>query len=73
MQSKKHSLLEAILNTFSGFLVTMLAQEIIYPIYGLQTSFSTNFQIAFLFTFLSITRSYLWRRLFNHLHMKGVL
>lgn len=65
MQSRKHSLLEATLNTLSGFLVTLIAQSFIYPLYNLQTSFYTNLHLASIFTILSILRSYIWRRAFN--------
>ena len=73
MQSRRHSLLESVLNTLSGFVITMLAQEIIYPLYNLQTSLSTNFSIAVWFTLLSIARAYVWRRTFNWLHLRGYL
>lgn len=73
MQSRRHSLLEATLNTLSGFVVTMIAQAYIYPLYHIQTTTLTNFSLALWFTLLSIARSYLWRRTFNYLHLRGFL
>lgn len=72
-QSRRHSLLESILNTATGFAVTMVAQDILYPLYGFKSSMSTNFALASWFTILSILRSYLWRRTFNWLHLRGFL
>lgn len=65
MQTRMQSLIEAMLNTLSGFIVTMVAQSIIYPHFGIHTSIGQNFYLALIFTILSILRSYLWRRLFN--------
>lgn len=73
MQSRRHSLLESILNTLTGFGVSLVAQSILYPLYGIQSSTSTNFVLALWFTILSIARSYIWRRAFNYLHMRRLL
>ena len=67
MQPRFHSFLEACMNTATGFLVTLIAQDIIYPIVGVKTSSHQNFVLALFFTVLSIVRSYLWRRLFNRM------
>lgn len=67
MQSRKHSLLESSLNTLSGFLITLIAQSLIYPAFSIHTTGAQNFQLALIFTALSIVRSYVWRRLFNRL------
>ena len=67
-QSRRHSMVEAITNTVVGLLVTLGAQLIVYPMYGATFTFSQNIQITFIFTVLSISRSYLLRRAFNWLH-----
>lgn len=72
-QSRRHSLLESVINTLAGFLVAMAAQSILYPLYNIQSSTSTNFVLASWFTLLSILRSYFFRRLFNWLHMRQLL
>lgn len=65
-QSRRHSWLEIICSTAFGFLVTYVAQFLIYPLMGVETSASTNLGLAALFTVLSILRGYVFRRLFNH-------
>ena len=72
-QSKKHSLLEAALSTFIGFWVAVASQYIIFPVFGIYTSFSTHIYMGLFFTVVSIIRSYYVRRLFNYLHVNGVV
>lgn len=69
-QSRRHSLLEAVTNTVVGLLVTLGAQLIVYPWYGATFTFGQNLQITFIFTVLSVARSYLLRRGFNWWHRK---
>lgn len=68
MQTRLQSLIEAFLNTLTGYLISVLAQLVIFPWYGIHLSLGQNMQIVALFTVISIVRSYFWRRLFNHLH-----
>lgn len=73
MQSRKHSFLEALLNTSSGFLTSLLTQWVVFPMFGFHPAFSDNLIITLIFTIVSIVRSYLWRRVFNALQVKGML
>lgn len=68
MQPRLWSLIEVILNTVVGFIVAMLAQALIFPLYGFKSTAAENFQIAAFFTAISIIRSYWMRRLFNKFH-----
>ena len=68
MQPRIWSLIEVILNTIVGFVVAMLAQALIFPLYGFKSSWGENFQIAAFFTVVSIIRSYWMRRFFNKFH-----
>lgn len=67
MQSRKQSLLEALLNTASGFLTSLLTQWLVFPWFNLHPSLRDNFALTAIFTIVSIVRSYVWRRLFNRL------
>lgn len=71
-QSKLESWIEQILSVGSGLLLsTLIVQPLIFPLYGIHTTFSENFQMAVLFTIASIIRGYIWRRYFNRrLHIK---
>ena len=65
-QSKLESLVEASLNTASGFVVSLLVwQWVVAPLFGLPVDWAMNFWITGIFTVVSILRSYIWRRLFN--------
>jgi membrane protein implicated in regulation of membrane protease activity len=67
------SLVEAKLNTASGFVISWLTWTyFVVPLYHIQTTHFQNLQVVAIFTVISILRSYLWRRIFNHYHVKGV-
>lgn len=73
MQSRKHSFLEACLGTLIGYIIALLGQALIFPLFGIYTSVQEDMLIAGLFTGISLLRSYFVRRFFNFLHVKGVL
>ena len=65
-QSRLESLVEASLNTASGFVVSLLAWRwIVAPFFGLPLDMASNLGVTTFFTVLSVVRSYVWRRLFN--------
>lgn len=72
-QSKKWSMFESLTNVSVGFILALLIQIVVFPLYGIATSFADNATIAGIFTAVSIIRGYSIRRLFNWLHVvKGV-
>jgi hypothetical protein len=56
------SVVEAVANVGVGFLVALLMQFIVFPMFGLEVSLSENLAIGALFTIASIARSYALRR-----------
>lgn len=66
-QSKKKSLLESIINTFVGFMTTLLISPFIYWICNVQINVSQISIVTLLFTIVSIIRNYVIRRWFNKL------
>lgn len=72
MQTKTESILEAFLNTVSGFAVSWLATIYIFPLWGYQTTTRTAFEITCFYTAISIIRSYAWRRMFNRAVAKRI-
>lgn len=64
-QSKKGSLLETVVSTSIGYVVAVVSQIIILPMFGLTPSFSENLGIASAFTVVSLVRGYFVRRTFN--------
>ena len=72
-QSRRASLAEALLNILIGYGVALAAQVLIFPLYGIHIPLQTNAAIGVWFTLVSLARSYLLRRFFNKLHLKGYL
>lgn len=70
-QSKAWSMVEACLNTASGFVVSMLIWTLVaVPLWHLPVTMGDNLAINMLFTVASVVRSYIWRRIFNAKHNK---
>lgn len=67
-QSRRHSMAEALTGTAVGFVVSVLASMVIYPLHGHAFSLREVTSITIIFTVLSIARGYAVRRLFNYLH-----
>lgn len=66
-QKKSHSLFEALFNTILGFGISMAANLLVLPLFGLKVTVSSAFWIGIIFTVISIVRSYVLRRLFNRI------
>jgi hypothetical protein len=64
-QSKRMSMVEAVVNTIVGLCVAMVATAGICKVYGIPMSWDNNFIITFWMTVLSVLRSYVLRRFFN--------
>lgn len=65
MQTKTHSFYEALCNTAVGFLISLSATFVIFPLLAIPTSAGQNVVITLFFTAISIARGYLLRRFFN--------
>lgn len=65
MQTRTHSMIESLANTGLGFIISLAAQVLIFPMFGIVVSLGTNTAIVLVFTVISIARSYILRRLFN--------
>tara|TARA_E500000318_G_scaffold27873_1_gene28092 strand:- start:1228 stop:1437 length:210 start_codon:yes stop_codon:yes gene_type:complete len=65
MQSKKRSFIEAVTNVLIGYLVAVISNLIVLPLFGYQVSLFDGFAIGVVFTVISLIRSYMIRRLFN--------
>lgn len=64
-QSKSSSLLEATLNTATGFLLSYLVWILIAtPLFNIPVNYTESFWITVLFTGVSLVRSFVWRRVF---------
>ena len=57
--------IESIIDVGSGFFLSVAIQITIFPLFDLHPTIFENFQIALIFTMVSMTRSALWRRFFR--------
>ena len=67
MQRRTQSLIEAWANVAVGYLVALLSQLLVFPMFGIHIPFSSNLAIGAWFTVISLIRSYVLRRWFNGL------
>lgn len=65
MQTKYESLKESVINILIGYIVAILSQLIVFPIFDIQVPIGDNLMIGLWFTAISLIRSYLVRRYFN--------
>ena len=56
---------ESMIDVGSGFFLAIIIQLTIFPLFDLYPTIFENFQIALIFTVVSMTRSALWRRFFR--------
>ena len=59
------SLIESFIDVGSGFILAILIQLLIFPLFDLHPSILDSMGIALIFTVVSITRSWLWRLVFK--------
>lgn len=64
-QSKLESLIESAINTGLGFLVAMVTQILIYPLFDIDVTVGDQALLALIFTAVSLVRGYIVRRYFN--------
>jgi hypothetical protein len=70
-QSRRMSLIEAIANVAVGFAVALLTQIIVFPVFDIEVTLGENAAIGALFTLASICRSFVLRRLFEAIRVRG--
>ena len=72
-QSRQMSLIEAIANIAVGYFVAVAMQIVAFPLFGFDASLEENLALGGLFTIASLCRSYLLRRIFEALRIRGLL
>ena len=71
MQSRRNSAFEAVTNVAIGYLVSVLANVLILPLFGYNVTIGDSFAIGLAFTAVSLARSYVLRRVFNRLEKQN--
>jgi len=71
------SFIESFIDVGSGYILAIIIQLALFPLFGLYPSVLDSMGIALIFTGVSIMRSWLWRLAFkkysrnNYLHFDG--
>ena len=69
-QSRLMSLVESLANVLVGYVVAVVTQMAVFPLFGLAVTVTENLLIGLIFTAVSIVRSYALRRGFEALRMR---
>ena len=64
-QTKLESLAEVIINVAIGWVIALLTQLVVFPMFGINVTVGEQLSISVIFTAVSIARSYVIRRWFN--------
>ncbi len=67
MQTKKQSFMESLINILIWYIIAIISQLLIFPIFNINVSINENLLIGLYFTTISLIRSYILRRLFNNI------
>jgi len=59
------SLIESLIDVGSGFILAVLIQLLVFPLFDLYPTIFDSMGIALIFTVVSITRSWIWRLVFT--------
>jgi hypothetical protein len=70
MQSRTMSLVEVTANLVVGFVLALLTQIAVFPLFGLVVSAADNLLIGTIFTAVSIVRSFTLRRVFEEVRVR---
>ena len=65
MQSRWMSLVKSVANVLVGYIVAVVTQVLVFPLFGWRATLSENLTIGLIFTGVSLVRSYLLRRAFE--------
>ena len=65
VQSRAGSLIEAAANVVVGYVLAVLVQLLVFPVFGLQPTLAQNLKLGLIFTGVSLARSYALRRVFE--------
>lgn len=64
-QTRKASVVESITNVVVGYVLAVLGQYLVFPVFGLRASHTDHLAIGAFFVGISLVRSYTLRRVFN--------
>ena len=69
-QLRAMSMIEAVANIVVGYGVAVATQILIFPVFGLHTTWAQNLKMGAVFTVISIGRSFALRRVFEAVRVR---
>ena len=70
-QSRLGSFVEAIANVIVGYVLAIVTQLLVFPLFGLEAALGTHFAIGMAFVAVALVRGYVLRRLFVRNALRG--
>ena len=71
-QSRIMSLVEAAANVVVGYVLAVVTQIVVFPLFGIVAGLPEHLTIGLAFVGVSLVRGYLLRRLFEAIRMRSV-
>ena len=65
MQSKRQSLIETLTSVFVGWLIGVILNMLVLPLFDYNITVVDSLLVSLIFTVISVVRGYLIRRFFN--------
>ena len=69
-QSRAMSMIEAMTNVVIGYILAIVTQLVVFPVFGIEAALSEHLAIGLAFVAVSLARGYLLRRLFEALQAR---
>ncbi len=70
-QSRKMSLVESVVSVSAGYILTVIIQLMVYPMFGVAIPAQAAILISFIVVFAAFVKNFTIRRLFNYLQIRG--
>jgi hypothetical protein len=71
-QSRKMSGFESVVSVLAGYLITVLIQYWLYPLFGIQIAAKEALLISLIIVLAAFIKNFMVRRFFNSLHVRGI-
>lgn len=71
-QSRKMSAVETTISVVVGYVLTVLIQYLVYPLFGISVPAREAFAISALIVLIAFVKNFTVRRVFNLLHVKSL-
>jgi len=65
MVPHRRHFLETLADIGSGYVIAVVLQILVFPLFGIETSYFNMFVIGAIFMSVSMVRGWLWRRFFH--------